>query len=49
MMPPIGPLQGDRLKRLEFEVDQLNGEKKEIADLISTLQDAKLRHVESIS
>lgn len=47
-MPSGGPLQGEPLKRLEFELDQLYGEKKEISELIESLQTAKKDQFESI-
>jgi predicted nucleic acid-binding Zn-ribbon protein len=47
-MPSVGPLQGEPLKRLEFELDQLSGEKKEISELLASLQTAKQGHIERI-
>jgi DNA repair exonuclease SbcCD ATPase subunit len=47
-MPSVGPLIGEPLKRLEFELDQLRGEQKEIAELTTSLQNTKQGHFDSI-
>ena len=47
-MPTIGPIIGEPLKRLEFELDQLKGENKEISELSQSLQETKQGHIDSI-
>lgn len=43
-----GGIASEPLKRIEFELDQLKGEKKEIADLIESLSAKKLEYGNSI-
>jgi hypothetical protein len=47
-MPTTGPSAGDTLYRLNFELDRLKAEKKEVGELISSLRKTSEKHNESI-